>query len=118
VPFGVRLIDTGDWSVTTLDSRPSLIHVSGHTVLAYGTRWFSGRRPPESTGLLAFDSTGRRAFVRFRGQDIAALGTRGRLAYVWVRPSRTLHVIDLRGGRSVNEVHTARHIPFLLTPPA
>jgi hypothetical protein len=28
----------------------------------------------------------------------------------------TLHVIDLRDGRTVNEVHTARRIPFVLTP--
>jgi hypothetical protein len=28
----------------------------------------------------------------------------------------TLHVIDLRDGRTVNEVHTSRRIPFLLTP--
>jgi len=27
---------------------------------------------------------------------------------------RTLHVIDLRDGRTVNEVHTSRRIPFLL----
>lgn len=118
VPFGIRVIDTSDWSITTLDSRPSVMQVSGDTVLAHGTRWFSGRRRPESTGLLAFDGTGRRAFVRFRGQAVATVGSRGRLAYVWVRRTRTLHVIDVRDGRTVNKVHTARRIPFLLTPPA
>ena len=116
VPFGVRLIDTGDWSMTTLDPRPSVMHVSGDTVLAYGTRWFSGNRRSESTGLLAFDATGRRSFARFHGQDVATLGSRGHLVYAWVRRTRTLHVIDLRDGRTVNEVHTSRRIPFLLTP--
>jgi hypothetical protein len=52
VPFGVRLIDTSDWSITTLDARSSVMHVSGDTVLAYGTRWFEGGRRSESTGLL------------------------------------------------------------------
>jgi hypothetical protein len=116
VPFGVRLIDTSDWSISTLDPRPSVMHVSGQTVLAYGTRWFGDRRPSESTGLLAFDGAGSRRFTRFRGQQIATLGTRGHLLYAWVRRTRTLHVIDLRSGRTLNEVHTSRRIPFLLTP--
>jgi hypothetical protein len=116
VPFGVRLIDTSDWSITTLDPRPSVMHVAGDTVLAYGTRWFDGFRRSESTGLLAFDGSGRRSFVRFRGQQIATLGSRGRLVYAWVRRTRTLHVIDVRDGRTLNEVHTSRRIPFLLTP--
>ena len=116
VPFGVRIIDTNDWSMTTLDPRPSVMHVAGDTVLAYGTRWFSGNRRSESTGLLAFDPGGQRAFVRFRGQEIATVGSRGKLLYAWVRRARTLHVIDLRDGRTVNKVHTARRIPFLLTP--
>ena len=40
----------------------------------------------------------------------------GDLLYAWVRRTRILHVIDLRDGRTVNEVHTARRIPFVLTP--
>jgi hypothetical protein len=117
-PFGIRIIDTSDWSTTTLDPRPTEVHVSGDTVLANGTRWFDGGRRSESTGLLAFDATGRRTFTRFRGQDVATVGSRGHVAYVWVRRTRTLHVIDLRDGRSLNEIRTGRRIPFLLTPPA
>jgi hypothetical protein len=116
LPLGVRVIDTSDWSITTLDPRPSVMHVAGDTVLAYGTRWFGDGRPSESTGLLAFDGTGTRIFTRFRGQQIATLGTRGHLLYAWVRRTRTLHVMDVRDGRTLNEVHTSRRIPFLLTP--
>ena len=115
-PFGVRLIDTSGWSITTLDPRPSVMHVSGDTMFAYGTRWFADGRPSESTGLLAFDGTGNRLFTRFRGQQIATLGTRGQLLYTWVRRTRTLHVMDVRDGRTLNEVQTSRRIPFLLTP--
>jgi hypothetical protein len=118
VPFGVRAIDTGDWSITTLDPRPNVMHVSGDTVLAHGTRWFARGRPPEHTGLLAFDAAGRRAYTRFRGQEVVMLGSRGHRAYAWVRRTRTLHVIDVRDGRTLNEVPTARRIPFLLMPPA
>jgi hypothetical protein len=116
VPFGIRLVDTNDWSITTLDARPDVMEVSGGTVLATGTRWFAGRRPPESTGLLAFDATGRWLFTRFRGRDVRVAGTRGRMAYVWVRRTHTLHVIDLRDGHTVNEVRTLRRVPLLLTP--
>jgi hypothetical protein len=116
VPFGTRLVDTSDWSMTTLDPRPDLMQVSGDTLLATGTRWFGGRRPPESTGLLAFDGAGRRLFTRFPDRDVTVAATHGRLAYVWVRPARTMHVIDVRDGHTVNRVRRLRHLPFLLTP--
>jgi hypothetical protein len=76
----------------------------------------SGEHAPPSRGRRVFHGDGRRAFVRLRGQDIATVGSRGHLLYAWVRRTRTLHAIDLRDGRTVNEVHTSRRIPFLLTP--
>jgi hypothetical protein len=82
VPFGVRLIDTSDWPISTLDPRPSVMHVSGQTVPAYGTRWFGDRRPSESTGLLAFDGAGSRRFTRFRGQQIATVHTSRRIPFL------------------------------------
>jgi DNA-binding beta-propeller fold protein YncE len=115
-PFGVRVIDTRDWSIATLDPRPTQMHVAGDTVLANGTRWFDGGGRAVSTGLLAFDGAGGRAFTRFRGQDVVTVGSRGGVAYVWVRRARTLHVIDLRDGHTLNEVRTGRRVPFLLTP--
>jgi hypothetical protein len=54
--------------------------------------------------------------VHPRGKEIAMLGSRGDLVYTWVRRTRTLHVIDVRDGRTVNEVHTSRRIPNLLAP--
>ena len=108
VSFGARVIDTEDWSMETLDRRPFAVHAAGDTLLAYGTRWFAGDRPPEHTGLLAFDASGRRAFTRFRGKDIALLGSRGDVAYVWVRRARRVHVIDLEDGHTIREVRTAR----------
>ncbi len=117
VPFGVRLIDTRDWSIRTLDARPSLMQVAGNTILAHGSRWHTGWRRGKSTGLLAYDSSGRRAFSRFRGQDVLTLGSRGRFAYVWVRPTRMLHVIDLRDGHSISAMpRPPLRVHDLLTP--
>ena len=117
VPFGIRMIDTRDWSIATLDPRPDAMHVAGGTVLAAGTRWYDPARRTESTGLLAFDADGRRTFTRFRGQQVALLGSRGRLGYVWVRRTRSAHVIDLDSGRTLNRIRTGRRVPFLLSPP-
>jgi hypothetical protein len=116
VPFGVRIIDTATWSITTLDPRPNSMHVAGGTVLATGTRWFDGGERSENTGLLAFDEAGRRVFSRFRGVPVALLGSRGELGYVWIRRTRTAHVIDLASGRTLHTIRTGNRVPFLLSP--
>ncbi|MGZ8482259.1 MAG: hypothetical protein ACXWWO_07365 [Candidatus Limnocylindria bacterium] len=115
VPFGIRMIDTGSWTIATFDARPDTMHVAADTVLATGTRFFPAARRSESTGLLAFDDTGRRAYTRFRGRQVVLLGSRGKLGYVWVRPTRTAHVIDMADGRTLNTIRTGR-VPSLLSP--
>ena len=114
VPFGARLIDTRDWTIRTLDPRPNTLQTAGTTLLAHGTRWFPSGRRPERSGLLGFDSAGRRLFSRFRDRDVVICGTRGRLAYVWVRQAKTVHVIDVRNGHTLRRV-SERRPPFLVT---
>jgi hypothetical protein len=116
VPFGVRMIDTATWTISTFDRRPDSMHVGGDTVLAAGTRWFDAGRHPRSTGLLAFDHAGKRVFTRFAGREVVLLGSRGNLGYVWIRRTRTAHVIDMAGGRTLNTIRTGRRVPFLLSP--
>jgi hypothetical protein len=116
VPLGLRMIDTRSWSIATLDPRPSTMHVADGRLLAAGTRFFDGGRRSESTGLLAFDDTSQRVFSRFRGLPVALLGSRGELGYVWVRRTRTAHVIDLKNGRTLNTIRTGNRVPFLLSP--
>jgi hypothetical protein len=115
-PFGVRLIDTRDWTIRTLHPDAMFVRQAGEHLLANGTVWHRGEKRSTSTGLLAFDVQGRRAFTRFRGADVSVLGTHGRLAYVWVRPTRMLHVLDLRSGDSLRRerVGPAR-VPFLFS---
>ena len=116
VPFGVRIVDTHSWTIDTLDPRPDTMHVAGDTVLAAGTRWFDGGRRRVSTGLLAFGVDGERAFTRFRGRPVALLGNRGELGYVWIRRTRTAHVIDLDTGRTLHTIRTGNRVPFLVSP--
>jgi hypothetical protein len=116
VPFGVRTIDTASWTIDTLDPRPDSMHVAGGTVLATGTRWFDGSRRSGSTGLLAFDAEGRRAYTRFPGRQVVMMGSRGGLGYVWVRRTRTAHIIDIADGHTIREVRTGRRAFWLLSP--
>ena len=116
VPFGIRIVDTRSWSITTLDPRPDSMHVASGTVLAAGTQWFYGARRPKSTGLLAFDQSGRRAFTRFRGRQVALLGSRGDVGYAWVRRTHSAHVLDLDSGRTLHTIRTGRRAPSLLSP--
>jgi hypothetical protein len=117
IPFGVRLIDTRTWSIATLDPRPDTIHVAGGTVLAAGTRYFDAGERTESTGLLAFDASGRRAWTRFPGRPVALLGSRDNLVYAWVRRKRTAYVLDRDSGRTLHTIRTGIRVPFLLSPP-
>jgi hypothetical protein len=117
IPYGLRIIDTADWSISTLDPRTDTMHAADGALLAAGTRFFDGGERTVSTGLLAFDRDGRRAFTRFRGRPVALLGSRGRLAYAWIRRTRTAHVIDLDSGRTINTIRTGNRIPSLLSPP-
>lgn len=105
-PFGVRLVDTRDWTIQALHPDPFLMYLAGDRLLALGTR----------TGMLAFDTRGRPAFTRFRGADVSVLGSHGRLAYVWVRPNRRLHVLDLQSGRSLRSERVGPgRLPFLFS---
>ena len=106
VPYGLRLVDPRDWSTQTVNRRTNVLDIAGDRLLANGTTWNAGWRKSTSTGLVAFDLSGRPAFDRFGGKDVAVLGNHGRYAYVWVRPDRMLHVLDLRTGRSVNTIPT------------
>ena len=115
IPLGVRIIDTHTWTVATLDPRPDTMHVAGGVVLAAGTRYLKPGRT-RSTGLLAFDESGGRAWTRFRGRPVALLGSRGSLVYAWIRRQRTAYVLDRGSGRTLHTIRTGRRVPFLLSP--
>jgi hypothetical protein len=117
IPYGLRLVDPSDWSTHVASRRTNVLDPAGDRLLAHGTTWNSGWRKSTSTGLLGFDLGGRPAFDRFAGKDVAVLGAHRHYAYVWVRPDRMLHVIDLRSGRTVHTRPTRpTRLPSLFTP--
>jgi hypothetical protein len=117
IPYGLRLVDPLDWSTRIASRRANIAHTAGERLLATGTRWNAGWRKSTSTGLLAFDLSGRPAFTRFASKDVAVLGDHGKYAYAWVRPERMLHVIELGTGRTVHRTPTLPgRLPTLVTP--
>ena len=116
IPYGLRLVDPRDWSIRTASRRTNSVYTATDRLLASGTTWNAGWRKSTSTGLIAFDLSGRPAFERFAGKDVVVLGDHGRYGYVWVRPNRMLHVLDLRTGRTVNAIPTRpARLPTLVT---
>jgi hypothetical protein len=115
-PYGVRLIDTTDWTIRTLHKDTMQMYVAADRLLAHGTTWHARSRRSSSTGLFAFDDAERLAFARFPGQEVTPIGTHGNLAYVWVRQDRALHVLDVRDGRTLRRMPArARDVPVLVS---
>jgi hypothetical protein len=116
-PYGVRLIDTSDWSIRTLAEKPNQLLAASDRLLAHGTSWSRGWRHSESTGLLAFDTDGTAVFTRFPGQEVVLAGATDTHAYVWVRATKTLHVLDLHDGRTLRKMPVNRRdVPLLIAP--
>ncbi len=77
--FGVRLVDTRDWTTRTIDPGASSFSLAPGLVLAYGGSW-SGTKSTY-TGVHAYGLDGALRWSLYEGQD-AYVSVRGTLAYV------------------------------------
>jgi hypothetical protein len=112
-PYGLRLIQTADWTTTTLNPLLKSFTLTGGLLLGMNAEPASlgGREP---TGLVAYGEDGRRRFTRLRDRGRAWLRDVA-WPYAYVReisPRRTL-VVDLRTGRTVAQTGPRRP-PVLL----
>jgi hypothetical protein len=93
VPLGLRLIDTRDWTVRTVDEQVSYALLAGDVLLAAGA---------EEIGLVAYDRNGAKRFQLFRGRSVAPLESYGGKAWINVgRPSELLKIVNVRTGRVI-----------------
>jgi hypothetical protein len=102
IPFGLRLIDPGSWTVRTVDADSQDFTVAGGLVLA--RRWSMGNDGLEGIGVRAYDTAGTLRYSRFEGADTIVRGAAGRYAYVEVKQAgrRRIHVLELESGRTVH----------------
>lgn len=109
---GLRLIDTRNWSVRTLDQEASSALAAGDTLLAFGGTHGQGLR---GTGLQAFGPDGRERFRLFGDRFVAVATAVGRYAYVSEQSSAEtrIQVIDLTSGRVVRTVRKQTFMDIL-----
>jgi hypothetical protein len=69
-PAGLKLIDTRNWSVHTLDHTTSSLTFSGGVLFAFGTSWDSRTSKMSGSGLTAYDASGRKLYHRYGDQPI------------------------------------------------
>lgn len=100
---GLRLIDTANWSVRTLDPDASYLALARGEIVAWGASWTSEKaiRP---IGLRVYRVDGSRRLSLFSGRSVGLSDVIGRRAYLVDDNSQTYHVVDLATGR----VRTAR----------
>jgi hypothetical protein len=110
---GLRLIDTRNWSVRTLERGASETVLAGDTVLAYGGT--SGPGGLRGIGLRGFDSDGRERFHLFGDRYVGGVAVVDRHAYVSNQSASetTIEVVELATGRVVRTVRRSTYLEVL-----
>lgn len=105
-PAGLKLVDTRDWTVRTLDEDADYVRVAGDLLLATRFSWDSAARTLNGMGLAGYTIDGEKRFHLFDEKllfDVVVYRTR---AYVrlgeynaFVVPPKVYEVVDLSSGR-------------------
>ncbi len=114
-PAGLRLIDTRDWSVRTLDRKASAFSFAAGVLIAYGAHTASGGTTPlgapgedrvRGMGVSGYGLDGRRRFHFLGDKAVVRVETAGDHAYAAVSDSTGVSVIDLGSGRLLGTLGT------------
>jgi hypothetical protein len=110
-PAGLSLIDTGSWSIRTVNTGTSDFSLFRSTLLTYGdTSWSD---PSEhGSGLTGYDLRGREVFHILAGRRVGWIEPSSDLAYVFVN-GRSRIVVDARSGRILGRARAARSVSIL-----
>jgi hypothetical protein len=98
-PAGLRVIDTGDWSVSTLHDEVTDILVAGDLLLAFGGP-YAHSSGSQGVGLRAYTADGDERFHLFRDELVGWVDVAWPYGYVH-RAAAPIAVVDLRAGRVV-----------------
>lgn len=72
-PTGLKVIDTRNWSVRTLDHTTSSAVYSSGVLFAFGTSWNSRTSTMSGSGLTAYDAHGHKLYHRYGDQPISTV---------------------------------------------
>jgi len=101
-PAGLRLVDTRDWSVRTLDENATAFHAAAGLLLTTG---------PDNRGITAYRPDGRRAFKLLDDRTVEIVATTGALALVRVASAPAVQIVDLTRGRVIATLAALRLLP-------
>lgn len=100
-PLGLRIVDTRDWSVRTLDAGADSFTVANGVLLATGSSWSSDPQSQSGMGVAAYGPDRNKRFQLLPGRPVwVGFVYRGR-AFVSVADESRLRVVDLGSGRIV-----------------
>jgi hypothetical protein len=110
---GVKLIDTRDWSVRTLDPNASSLAVADGTLLVSASLWSSAERRAAGIGLTAYGPDGSARFHLFGSRPlwVQVLGSRAFVPGGGRRPA--YDIVDVRTGRIVRRMRGFMPDPLL-----
>ena len=111
-PAGLRVADTGGWSVRMIDGVTTGFEVAGDVLLAIGGSWDAEKERTVGIGLAAYGFDGGKRFQLFDGQQAWLAQVYGGRAYVGTSGQETLRIVDLATGTVV--ATRQQPLPWLL----
>jgi hypothetical protein len=110
---GVKLIDTRNWSVRTLDGNASRLAVADGTLLVSTSLWSSAERKAAGIGLTAYRPDGSTRFHLFGSRPlwVQVLGSRAFVPRGGRRPA--YDIVDVQTGRVVRRMRGFMPDPLL-----
>ena len=116
-PSGLRLVNTCDWSVRTLDADADTAAVAQGALLTTGSAWHSDTQTETGTGLTIFGADGavRAHLFGSRPLWLETVGSRAFVPSTPAAPPAAIgyDVVDVRSGEVVATVHD-RELPMVL----
>jgi hypothetical protein len=109
---GVKVIDTRDWSVRTLDAQASALTPADRTLLAFGSLWNSASQKAAGVGVTAYGQDGSKRFHRFGAASLYTIHVVGSRAFAPDREG-SYTAFDPRTGRVLRRFSGSMPEPLL-----
>jgi hypothetical protein len=110
--LGLRIVDTEDWSMRTVDDEAIWLSREGDILLAYGALWSSVTQEHTGIGLRAYDLDGEELFHALGDRPVDSVVVVGDRALAYVYEDQTALAVDLRTGHVEREPLDPTLMPY------